>query len=585
MKWIKSRYSRQLLILTAAILLIALISGISTYAQSPSPSPTASTPPTPSASVSPTTSPTPLIPPALSVAIGTPPPEITQNAASWPSANHDYSNTRYTKDSAINSNNVNNLQVAWTYPIAQEGGAGNSIILNNTVYFEDLESNIAALDLNTGAVKWQKQYNLPVLGPNGVAAGYGIIFATKGYYNLVALDINSGQELWSTSLSSKDTVAVLIQPVVFDNKVYVSTAAGGTGKPNPGGGRGVLYALDQATGKIVWSFDTTPADLWGNPAVNYGGGSYQSPAIDIRSGETFWGIANAAPGPGTDAYPNGSSRPGPNLYTNSLLDISRNGQLQWFNQVYPHDLFNFGLSIPPILTSANIADKFQDIVIGSGKTGRVYAFNRDTGAILWETVVGTHSNDQLASLPSGATTRVYPAGEGGVETPLAYANGIVYVSVIDMYSDFTTSNSTDQDITTATGELVAIQVETGKILWDVPLDSVNIGAATVVNDLVFTGTLSGKIYAFKPDTGQQVWTYQASPGVTGWPALSGNMVVFMAGTKNGGALTAFKLGTSPPPSSTPASTVSPAASPSPSPSPSPTPSPVISPSSSPKASP
>lgn len=66
----------------------------------------------------------------------------------------------------------------------------------------------------------------------------------------------------------------------------------------------------------------------------------------------------------------------------------------------------------------------QDIVVGSGKTGRVYAFNRSTGAILWETVVGTHQNDQIASVPP-EITRVYPGSEGGVETPMAYTSGVV----------------------------------------------------------------------------------------------------------------------------------------------------------------
>lgn len=585
-------YSAKLLFLLFTLMVITtiIISGTITGAQvydtstpteTASASPTATPMATPQASTPPLATPSGTTSPSAAATFNVP-PEITQNSTSWPTANYDYANTRYTKNSGINSGNVNNLQAAWTYQIAKEGGAGSSIILNNTVYFEDLESNIVALDLNTGAVKWQKQYNMTVLGPNGVAAGYGKIFAAKGYYDLVALDINSGQELWSTTLSNKETVAILIQPVVFDNKVYVSTAAGGTDKPNPGGGRGTLYAINQATGDIAWSFDTVPEDLWGNQAVNYGGGTYQAPGIDTQTGDSFWGIANSAPSPGTTDFPNGSSRLGPNLYTNSMLDMDKNGQLKWFNQVYPHDLFNYGLAIPPILTSANIAGKQQNIVIGSGKTGRVYAFNRDTGAMQWVTVVGTHDNDQLSSLPSGTTTRVYPAGEGGVETPMAYANGVVFVSVIDMHADFTPSSSKDQDITTATGELVAIQVETGKILWDKKLDTVNIGAATAVNDLVFTATLDGKIYAFKQDTGDQVWMYQASPGVTGWPSVSGNMAVFMAGTKSGPALMAFKL------SSTPLGTPTPGASTQASPSPMvPSVSPTLSPSpsTSPKVSP
>jgi outer membrane protein assembly factor BamB len=155
--------------------------------------------------------------------------------------------------------------------------------------------------------------------------------------------------------------------------------------------------------------------------------------------------------------------------------------------------------------------------------------------------VGTHENDQIVSLPEG-TTRVYPGGEGGVETPMAFADGTVYVSVIDMYADYTPSSSTDEDVFKATGELVAIQADNGKILWDKNLDTMNIGAATVVNDLVFTATLSGKIYAFKRHDGGQVWTYQSSPGVNGWSAVSGDTIVFLAGQNDKPHLVAFKLG-------------------------------------------
>ncbi len=227
-----------------------------------------------------------------------------------------------------------------------------------------------------------------------------------------------------------------------------------------------------------------------------------------------------------------------------MVAVDSSGEMKWFSQVYPHDLLNYGLSIPPILASANIDGTQQDIVIGSGKTGRVYAFGRTTGAILWETIVGTHEKDQLATLPEG-TTRVYPGGEGGVETPMAFADGTVYVSVIDMYADYTPSSSKDEDVFKATGELVAIQADTGKILWDNHLDTMNIGGATVVNDLVFTATISGKIYAFKRATGELVWMYQASPGINGWVAASGDTLVCMAGTDGKPALLALKLSSGP----------------------------------------
>jgi len=80
------------------------------------------------------------------------------------------------------------------------------------------------------------------------------------------------------------------------------------------GGMGIIYALDEQTGAVKWSFNTVKdGDLWGHPDVNSGGGAWYPPAVDTASGTTYWGIGNPAPFPGTPDYPNGSSRPGPNL--------------------------------------------------------------------------------------------------------------------------------------------------------------------------------------------------------------------------------------------------------------------------------
>ncbi len=209
-----------------------------------------------------------------------------------------------------------------------------------------------------------------------------------------------------------------------------------------------------------------------------------------------------------------------------------NGTMKWFNQVLPHDIFDHDLQIAPILAKTKVNGSQQDIVIGAGKMGTVYAFNRDTGTLLWHTNVGEHQNDTLTVLPLG-NTRVFPGVLGGVETPMAYSvsDQILYVPVVDVFTDWTPTslNGSTLDITKGKGELVALNVSTGNILWSKLFDSVNVGAATVVNDLVFTATLDGTIYAFKTVTGEQVFNYSAPAGINGWPAVAGNMIVWPAG--------------------------------------------------------
>jgi glucose dehydrogenase len=490
------------------------------------------------------------------------PSEVKKYANDWPTANQNYSNTRTAAGSKINASNVSTLGAAWAFPITgvSEWGAAatNPLILGNTVYLQDLKSNIYAIDFKTGKQLWTKEYNLDQAGPTGPAIGYGKIFAVKGHYEVVALDMK-GNELWSTKMSDNENVGMDIQLTVFNGMVYLSTVPGVSNSNfYKGGSTGVLYALDQNTGKIVWSFDTVDSkDIWGNPQVNSGGGAWYPPAIDTKTNIMYWGLGNAAPWPGTAEFPNGSSRPGPNLYTNSIVALdTKDGKMLWYNQVLPHDLFDYDLQIPPILASLDINGAKQDIVIGAGKMGKVYGFDRKTGKTIWETAVGNHLNDTLKELPEG-TTKVSPGPLGGVETSMAYSDGIVFVPVVNMVVEYTPSEfvGASFDLGAATGELLAIDAATGKILWDIKLDSLNVGAATVVNDLVFTSTFNGKIYAFDSKTGEKVWEYQAPGGINGWPAVKGDTIIFPVGMGKTPELIAFRIGSSNRP---PAETTAPA---------------------------
>jgi len=69
----------------------------------------------------------------------------------------------------------------------------------------------------------------------------------------------------------------------------------------------------------------------------------------------------------------------------------------------------------------------------------------------------------------------------------------------------------------------------------------DLGGATVVNDLVVTSTADGIVVALSRVTGAEVWRYHAPGGINGWPAVSGDTVLVPVGLANPPQLVALRL--------------------------------------------
>ena len=270
---------------------------------------------------------------------GAPPQVTAAGTDQWPLPGHDYDNTREAGQSPIDAKSVAGLVPAWTVPMT---GALTTtpIILGQRIYVEDDQGSVAAVDRTTGQVLWRTKQTGFSIGPDGVAVGWGKVFAATSD-GVVALNAGNGATVWSRRLTT--TAGVDIQPTVVEGRVLVATVpvsvANGIYR---GGDRGWLFALDATTGDTDWAFDTVASpDLWGNPSVNSGGGAWYPPSVDVAANRVYWGTANPAPFPGTPQYPNGTSRPGPNLYTDSTVALSlRTGKLIWYHQATAHDIFD-----------------------------------------------------------------------------------------------------------------------------------------------------------------------------------------------------------------------------------------------------
>ena len=460
--------------------------------------------------------------------------EASFTGAAYP--NVDLANTRQV-GGPIKAATVADLDVAWALPLKAVSSFGSyaasPAIVNGVIYSQDLVSNVQAIDLESGEVLWEKPYESATLGPNGVTAGDGRVYGATAE-DAFALDQETGEELWSVPLTRPGTAeGIDIAPGYHDGLVYFSTVPTNASAAYPAGGVGVLWALDGKTGKKVWKFETVPKDLWGNPKVNSGGGLWYTPAFDEK-GDMYFGVGNPAPFPGDPKFPFGSSRPGPNLYTNSIVKMdAKTGKMDWYYQQTPHDIHDWDFQGPPILVKAG----GRDLVIGTGKVGIAAALDRETGKLIWKRPIGMHNghdDDGLLAM-RGETSKietgtVLPGILGGVIAPPSTDGSTVFFPVINQSLNLV-SGSEGGPGNGFGGELVALDVTTGKLEWKHKFDpeATPYGATSVVNDLVFATTSDGRIYAFDKENGNDVWEVSLPTGINAGLAISGNTLVAPAG--------------------------------------------------------
>jgi outer membrane protein assembly factor BamB len=454
------------------------------------------------------------------------------NGTGYP--NGDLANTRQV-GGPIKTTNVKELDVAWTLPLKGAGSFGSyaasPVMSKGVVYSQDLGSNVQAIDQESGDVIWTRSYEQPNLGPNGVVAADGRVYGATPTAAF-ALDQKTGKELWSVTLTRNEKEGIDMAPGFNDGTVYVSTVPTNAGSLYAGEGVGILWALDAKTGKKLWKWNTVPNDLWGNPQVNSGGGLWYTPAFDDK-GFVYFGVGNPAPFPGTSQFPYGESRPGPNLYTNSIVKLNgKTGKMEWYFQLNPHDIYDWDLQGPPIL----VESKGKELVLAAGKVGWVIALDANNGNLVWKRSVGMHNghdNDGLYAM-RGEYDRikkglVYPGVLGGVIAPMSTDGTNVFAPIVNSPAEAISGAETGEG-GTAGGEIVSLDVATGAVQWKHKFPSAPAyGSTTVVNDLVFTTTFDGKVHGFDTSSGKLVWQVTLPAGTNSGVMAEGDTVVAGAG--------------------------------------------------------
>jgi PQQ-dependent dehydrogenase (methanol/ethanol family) len=483
-----------------------------------------------------------------------------KNATNFLLTNGNYAQTRFHPAKQINQKNVKNLHVAWIYQTdVKESLETSPIVVDGVMFVTTSYSHVYALDAKTGRELWHYNHKMgPITtyccGPNnrGVQVLNDMVYLATLDAKLIALSAKTGDVVWKTDIADPEMgYSETMAPTVVKDKVLIGTNGGEYGI------RGFVRAYDAKTGKQVWSFSTIPdssVGVWatkdatgrdmhrdiaaekdalaknGDPFAKLGGGVWQNPAVDLASNRIYFVVGN--PSPDLD----GSTRPGDNLYTDSLVALDlETGKYVCHFQYIAHDVWDLDAVSPPVLV--DVKDKSGKTVPGvlhAGKTGHIYVHDRkDCSLIRFSEAMVPQEN--MWVLPTKDGARMLPGANGGVEwSPIAtdpsqslayainlhqpmtyrvesspYPNGKLWLG-----GAFTAIPSEKQS-----GNITAVNYDTGKIKWQVKTPEPMIGGIlATAGGLVFTGEGNGKFAAYNSADGKELWSFRAGAGVNAPPS-------------------------------------------------------------------
>ncbi|MEE8214207.1 MAG: PQQ-binding-like beta-propeller repeat protein, partial [Alphaproteobacteria bacterium] len=467
----------------------------------------------------------------------------------WLTYGGDLGQQRFVPNTEINTGNVHNLRVKWIFQTGVIGSFENTpIVEDGVMYVTTPYNHVFAVDARSGRQLWHYQHKLGTTifccGPNnrGVAIfGDNVYMATLDTM-LIALNKKTGELVWETEIADPEIgYSETLAPVIYKDKLIVGISGAEYGI------RGFVSAYDTKSGKLVWRWHTIPApgeaqpdgakgwegvfaekadgvnnlnrDVAGEKAAvksgkyedawKFGGGSnWMSNSIDPKTGMIFATLGN--PSPDLD----GSLRPGDNRWSDSLVALNGDtGALVWAYQYVPHDVWDLDSVSPPILAEAkDETGKMVPVVIHGGKTGWVYVHDRKTGRLIRRSdPMVPHEN--LFALPTeGQGTRMLPGANGGVEwSPGAFNAGTRLVYYINLHQPM---HYEVKSVPWEKGKLwlggafkaiagekqwgnvTAVNVDTGKIVWQHKTEQPMIGGAlATAGGLVFTGEGNGQFIA------------------------------------------------------------------------------------------
>ena len=329
----------------------------------------------------------------------------------WPAHGGDPGHTQASPLDQIDTSNVSQLQVAWTYRTGDASPDGrsqiqcNPIVVDGVLYATSPQLKVFALDAATGVEKWTFDAFAGDTRSQALGVNRGVVYWGSGSerrilvalgQRLYALDAGSGVPVAGFgdkgSVSLKEGLGERAQQLyvlsntpgaIYEDLLIIGTRVSeGPGASAPGH----IRAFDVRTGQLRWIFRTIPHpgefgyDTWPADAYTRVGGvnAWSGITVDRSRGLVYLPIGSAA----FDFW--GGNRHGRNLFANSLLVLeAATGRRVWHYQFVHHDLWDRDLPSAPVLVTVTHDGRRIDAVAQTTKSGHVFLFDRQDGTPLF----------------------------------------------------------------------------------------------------------------------------------------------------------------------------------------------------------
>jgi alcohol dehydrogenase (cytochrome c) len=294
----------------------------------------------------------------------------------WLMLRRDYFASSYSPLNQISTSNVGQLQIAWVLSMNEGGTQQTAPLFHNGVIFANNTGGIMqAIDARKGKVIWQYNTGGPNIAARGIALYEDKVLFMMSNGHMKALDARSGKEVWDAPIWEGHGSSS--GPIVAKGKVI--QGMGGCAAYVLEKCR--ITALDAATGKIVWSFNTIAksgergGDTWGknNDYLRAGGETWITGSFDPATNMTYWGTAQAKPWMPASR---GMTTNDKALFSSSTvaLDVDT-GELKWFFQHAPAETLDLDVVFERVLVDSG----GQNYVFSAGKDGILWKLDRKTG--------------------------------------------------------------------------------------------------------------------------------------------------------------------------------------------------------------